>query len=90
MSYRPTVVLATAKHACRTEGVMPLLRRGLAFLIWHFFMPERCYLFEHDMDNIQKLDEGNFMPRADNFTLKIVSTNHEADKLAAEGPEFHS
>lgn len=36
------------------------------------------------------LKESDYIPKIDNFTLKIVSSNEEADKLEAEGFEFRS
>jgi len=49
------------------------------------------YVYEIDIqEQLGKSTEANFLPRIDDFTLKIVSANQEADELEAEGLEFRS
>jgi len=50
-----------------------------------FFQYRTYYLSEHTLEDIRKLNEADFMPNIDNFTLKIISTNQVADELEAEG-----
>ena len=57
-------------------------------MVGYFYRYDTYYLLENAIDNIKNLDEADFMPKIDNFTLKIVSTNLEADELEAEGLEF--
>ena len=40
------------------------------------------------LENIDSLNEADFMPRIDEFTLKIVSTSEEADEMRADGVDF--
>jgi hypothetical protein len=88
MISRLTELFTRAKQIFQTEGLIPLFRQAFAFVVWRFFEYETLYLFEHSTDNVRKLDEADFMPKIDNFTLKIISTNHEADELEAKGLEF--
>jgi hypothetical protein len=48
------------------------------------------FLYEYAIENIKDVREADFMPKIDNFTLKIVSTSDEADELEKEGLEFRS
>lgn len=80
-----------AKHIFQTEGVPPLLRRGFAFLISHFFQYETYYLYEIDIPKVlKKTKETNLLPKIQDFILKIVYTNEQADELDREGFEFRS
>jgi len=83
-------LLRRANHIRETEGLITLLRRGFSFVVRCFFIYENYYLYEHTTDNIRKLNEADFMPKIDDFTFKIISTNQEADELEAEGLEFRS
>ena len=77
-----------AKHILQTEGLIPLLRRGFVFLVRHyFFRYKTVYLYEHMMGERHEVD---FMPKIQNFTFKIVSTNQKADELAIIGVDFRS
>lgn len=69
---------------------MPLLRRGLEFVVGRFFQYQACYLREFATEDIRKFNEADFRPKIDNFTLRIISTNQEAAELEAEGLEFRS
>jgi len=85
---RLTDLLRRAKRIFQTEGLVPLFRQALAFVAWRFFEYETLYLFEHSTDNVRSLDEADFMPKIEDFTFKIISTNREADELESEGLEF--
>ena len=87
---RPTVLFTRAKQILQTEGLVPLVRRGFPFVVTSFFRYRTYALYEYALVDIQKLNEADFMPKIDNFTLKIISTNQEADELEAEGLEFRS
>ena len=85
-----TVLFKTAKQIYRTEGLTPLLRRGFAFVEGCFFRYETYYLYELPTENVRELNEADFLPNIDNFILKTISTNQEADDLEADGFEFRS
>ncbi|MFC1980355.1 hypothetical protein ACFLVS_05900, partial [Chloroflexota bacterium] len=67
-----------------TEGLISLINRGAAFLIRSIFRYGTFYLYEHTMGNH---NEADFMPRMQDFTFKLVSTNQQASELAANGFE---
>jgi len=70
---------------------MPPVRRAFALVVGHFFQYQTCYLCETDIQEILKeRNEADFLPRIHDFTLKIVSTNQQADELAADGLDFRS
>lgn len=77
-------LFARAKYILQTEGLITLLKRGFAFRAGCFFRYATFYVYEHRMDG---RSEADFMPRIRDFTLKIVSTNQQADELVADGFE---
>jgi len=84
------MLLARAKQVYRTEGLMPLVRRSLAYVLGHLLRHETYYLLEHDTARVWDFDEADFLPRIERFSLRIISTNYEADELEVEGYEFRS
>jgi RimJ/RimL family protein N-acetyltransferase len=84
MMRRQIVLLRRAKQIFQTEGLVALLRRGFAFRATY-------YLYEHSpSERLKGRTEADFMPKIQGLTFEIVSTNQEADELAAEGLEFRS
>ncbi|MGB2798888.1 MAG: hypothetical protein WBC55_03345 [Dehalococcoidia bacterium] len=86
----PNTIFKTTKEIYQREGLAPLLKRAFAFAAGHLVQYRRFYLFEFPTKNIKHLTESDFMPKIDDFTLKIVSIKQEADALEAEGLEFRS
>ncbi len=80
----------SARQILKTEGLVSLLRRMGRFIQLKCFVCITSNLYETTAENFAILNEADFMPKTDNFTLKIVSSNEEADKLKAEGFEFRS
>ncbi len=85
---RLTELFTRAKQILQTEGLIPLFRQAFAFVVRRSFSCGTSYLYEYATENVRKLNEADFMPKIDNFTFKIISTNHEADELEAKGLEF--
>jgi hypothetical protein len=85
MTGRLRALLRRAKYLFQMEGLIPLLKQAFAFLAGYFFWYEHYYLYEY---TLEKRDETDFMPKIQNFTFKIISTNQEADKLVAAGIDF--
>ena len=84
-----SVLLRRGKQIFQTEGLIFLLRRGLEF--FRVFQYGAWYLYEnYPSEALKGKIEADFMPRIQNFTSRIVSTNQEADELEAEGLEFRS
>jgi hypothetical protein len=87
MIYHPGMLLNRAKDVLRTEGLLPLLRRGFDFLARPFFRYGTFYLYEYTVKGRSKAE---FIPRLQNLIVHIVSTNQQADELAARGFDCRS
>ena len=74
----------------RTQGLLSLIRRAFLFIIRWLFTYERYDLYEGTIGEILKLDETEILPRTQAFTLRVISSNKEADNLEAQGFEFRS
>ncbi len=72
-------LLRRAMDILESEGLRPLLVRGLHVLRERMFRYGTYYLYEH---SLEERDESQFLPRVDGFTLQIVCSNEEADQLA--------
>ena len=77
-----SALFTKAKVVFQTEGLVPVLSRGLRLLVPYIFRYDTYYLYQHTM---KERNEADFMPKIQDFTFKIVSTNQQADKLAADG-----
>jgi len=84
ISSRANVLFARARNIYEHEGLIPLLQRGSIFLANHLFWNRTYDLFEIAIENIDNLNEADFLPKIDEFTSKIISTNEEADKLKVD------
>ena len=82
-----TSLLDRAADIFRTEGLLPLIRRGFIFLVGYLFRYQRYDLYEH---TLEKRDEADFLPKVQDFTFKIITTTGQADELAAAGFKFGS
>ncbi len=80
-----TAILGAARDTLRREGLGLLVSRGLPFLMRYLFQCSTVYLYEHTM---RERNEADFMPRTPDFTVRIVTSNQQADELAAEGFDF--
>lgn len=79
-------MLKRAKDILKTEGLKPLLTRGFDFVKVWFLEYGDYYLYEY---TLKERNEADFLPQIQDFTLKIISSNEEADKLAeAMGSDF--
>jgi hypothetical protein len=75
-----------AKDILRTEGLKSLLTRGFDFASRLLLGYGDCYLYEY---TLKERNEADFLPKIQDFTLKIISSNEEADRLAeAIGSDF--
>ena len=75
----------SAKEFYHLEGLLPLMKRVLAFLWENSFRRETFYLYEHHTIGH---DETKFMPRIENLTFKMVETAYEVDELNRQGFVF--
>jgi len=76
----PIVLLRRARDIIQTEGLKRLPGRGFRYLGHRIVTYADVYLYEH---SLQERNEVDFLPRISDFTFKIVSSNEEADELAA-------
>lgn len=83
-------LLRTAKQIRKTEGLVALLRRGTSFLLGSIFEYRVYCLYRYVLENNRTIDEADIRPKVENITVKVVTTNAEADELEASGYEFRS
>ena len=76
------LLFAKAKYIFETEGVIQLVKRGLTYLAPYFLGYGTVYLYEHTM---KERNEADFLPEIQGLTFQMVSTNEQADNLAANG-----
>lgn len=87
---RMTGLFRRARHLYRTEGCAVLAKSSFAFVTDRLLKSQTYTLLEHSPSVIQNMAEDDLMPRLEDFTLKIVTTNAEADELEDKGFEFRS
>ena len=85
-----SMLLRRANRVLQNEGLISLLRQAFAIVVGWFFKYRTYYLYEQVLGDIRKLNEANYIPKIDNYTFKVISTNQEADDLEAVGLEFRS
>jgi hypothetical protein len=71
-------LLSRASSIIRREGPRELLRRGIETYV---FRHENRYVYEH---TLLERNETDFLPRTEDYILRIVANNSEADRLASE------
>ena len=87
---RPDILWALIRRAfslLREEGPVQLLKRTGAFAVYlhrRIFYSRSAYLYEH---SLVPRDRAAFLPRLESWELRIVHSNEEADRVAAEGLE---
>lgn len=84
------MLLKRAKRILETEGLLTLMRRGLASVTCRFFVYRVYYLSEYELENARGWREEDFLPNVDGLVFRVVTTNLEADELEREGFEFRS
>lgn len=67
-----------------------LLKRVILFPVQLVFLYRVYILRVQNLEDSLKLNEADYKPDIENLTLKVISTNKEADKLEAEGFKFRS
>ncbi|MFC1847183.1 hypothetical protein ACFLYS_03910 [Chloroflexota bacterium] len=68
----------------KTKGFVALISRTLLFLKRRLFVFKNLYLYEH---TLQERNEADYIPKIQGYTLKVVSSNRQADEIANEGFE---
>jgi hypothetical protein len=81
-------IFSGIKGIIKHEGVISLISRGFAFLLHRGFIFEDYYVILTKINISAEEHETDFLPETDNYYLHIISTNREADALAANGFDF--
>jgi len=71
----------------KKEGLVQLLRRLLSFALYlsrRWFHSRTVYLYEH---TLVARDRSDFLPRLESWELRVMTSNVDADRVAAEGFE---
>jgi GNAT superfamily N-acetyltransferase len=88
---RLTSLFSRAKQIYRTEGLITLLWRVFAFLRYRLLEYRTYHLYAAPIEEIlQASDENDIVPGIGNSSVKVVSSNDEADELEAQGFEVRS
>ena len=77
------------KTISRTEGLPALLRRGFTFLADYIFRYKTYYLSTYSLEN-EGANTGDFVPDIPDLTYYFVTSNEQADELAAQFEDFRS
>jgi len=85
MMSRVTELIRRVKYILQTEGLVPLLKRGLPSVTGCFFKYETYYVSEQ---TLQESKEADYMPKVQDFVHKIVTSNGEVNELTTEDFEF--
>lgn len=70
------------------EGINSLISRALTSINRRLFLVEKYYLECIDLTVFPGEEERDFLPRVNNYCVRIISTNKEADDVLAEGFTF--
>jgi len=81
---------AKARQVYQSEGGVALLRRVFRFLVYCVFEYRTYYLYAEGIDDLRLPSESDVLPKVDDFTLKVVATNREADELDDGGLQLRS
>jgi GNAT superfamily N-acetyltransferase len=77
----PFALLRRAADILRTEGLWFLVTRSIHYIWRYFFSYSNYYLHEQ---SIRQREEIKYLPKIDSYTFRIVRSNEEADRLAAD------
>lgn len=81
------ILLKRLKTILQTEGLSKIFLRTFKYIAGFFFQFGTFYIYEHTM---RERIENEFFPSIKNLTFQMVSSNKQADELAANGLEFRS
>lgn len=79
-----------ADHILQKQGLMDLVRRGIAYCLSFVFKYEPFYIHLHLPGDIEKFNEAEFRPKLENWDFFVVQDNRAADELESLGFEFRS
>lgn len=75
-----SAAFSRARDIYRTDGAFTLLKTSFDYIRRHIFVYNSYYLYVMPLG---ELNEAEFLPQIGDLTCKIISSNQEADELAA-------
>ena len=78
------MLLERVRSIIQTEGIPALFKRAAVFITDHCFQYGKFYIYQH---SVRERNESDFLPRIEDFTFHIVTSNEQADELARSGFE---
>lgn len=69
--------------------MIAFIKRAFLFLVRPVFDYQTCYIYIYEK-RLNEIDEAKFIPKIQNYTLKIISTPTELEQLIADGFDFSS
>ena len=85
-----TSLIARSRAILADKGPGQLVRDGITFAMTCLIRVQRYDLYQVPTDRAFRFTEADFRPHIEDLTIKIISTNGEADRLEAEGFDFRS
>ena len=81
----PTDLFLRARQVIQDEGLVRFARTALSFVRRQLLLCETWYLSEQ---TLKERNEAEYLPKVQDFLLKIITSNQEVDELTAEGFDF--
>ena len=78
-------LFSRAKYVIKNEGWIVFIKAMFAFLRYHIFFYRTYYLSEYKLMETQSEE---LLPLINDYSLKIITNNHQIDELAREGYQF--
>jgi hypothetical protein len=80
-------LLSRARTVIKKDGYAGFLRKAFMFPLRRMFRYRAFYIYEHDT---REGNEADYLPRIKDFTFRIVTTNQQAEEMAAAGLNIYS
>jgi hypothetical protein len=80
-----TRIFTGVRAALKHEGIISTISRGFIYIIRQLIRVDDYYIH---VGKIPEEPEENFLPKVNNYCVRVISTNREADELVNEGFEF--
>lgn len=82
---RASILFQKALVVLRRRGLPSVIKQTFLYLLENGFMRKTFYVYENDFSHIPE-----FVPKTENYTLKVISKLGEVDELIAQGFDFSS
>lgn len=80
---RARILFQKALAVLRKRGLLSVIKLTFLYLLENGFMHKTFYVYENDFSHIPE-----FVPKTENYTLKVISKLDEVDELIAQGFDF--